>query len=154
MGQLPMNLADLLGQACDDLDTLTTLLEEERQALALGAIDGERLQRIAADKQSLIESLERTEAARRNAQAAGGYPEGDLGARRAAEDADCLDAWLAMRSASERAARLNELAGAMVATRMKQNQRILDLIHAVSEKTLYDTRGRKGSQPGHVNASA
>lgn len=149
-----MKLANLLGMQFDYLGALVTLLEQERQALAVGNIDGELLQRIAADKQALLEQLERTEEQRRQAQSDLGYPNGDVGAQAAARDTGCLDDWQAVRNASERAARLNELAGAMLKARLQHNQRMLDLIHSVAEKTLYDTRGRTGAQPGRINASA
>jgi flagella synthesis protein FlgN len=149
-----MHLAQRLRAQFDGLQALITLLEQEREALAVGAIDGERLQQLAADKQAVLAELEDSERARRAAQAEQGYPPGDAGARQAARDADCLKAWQAVRAASERAARLNELAGMMVRLRLQQNQRMLDLIHAVSEKTLYDTRGRSGPQRRQINASA
>ncbi|MBK5939755.1 flagella synthesis protein FlgN [Halochromatium roseum] len=149
-----MTLAHLLGSQYDALGTLVTLLEQERQALAVGNIDGELLQQIAADKQTLLEQLERTEQQRRQTQSALGYADGDAGAQEAARDAGCLDDWKAVRDASERAARLNELAGAMLTMRLKHNQKMLNLIHAVAEKTLYDTRGRTKAQPGRINASA
>ena len=149
-----MTLANLLGMQYDYLGALVTLLEQEHQALAVGNIDGELLQRIAADKQALLDQLERSEEQRRQAQSDLGYPHGDAGAQDAARDAGCLDDWTAVRGASERAARLNELAGAMLTTRLQHNQRMLDMIHAVAEKTLYDTRGRTGPQPGRIDASA
>jgi flagella synthesis protein FlgN len=149
-----MTLAQLLGLQSDDLSALIALLEQERQALAVGTIDGELLQRIAADKQALLERLERSEKQRRQAQVDLGYAEGDSGAQAAARDAGCLDDWTAMREASERAARLNQMTGAMLTMRLQHNQRMLDLIHAVAEKTLYDPRGRTAAQPGRLDASA
>ncbi|MFP4076317.1 MAG: hypothetical protein ACLFTD_07505, partial [Halochromatium sp.] len=65
-----------------------------------------------------------------------------------------LDAWQAVRAASEHAARRNELAGSMLWMRLKQNQRMLDLIHAVSEKTLYDPQGRTGPRSARLKVSA
>lgn len=149
-----MSLATLLGTQRDGLQRLTLLVEQECEALAAGTIDGELLQRIAADKQSLLEQLEHSEQQRRALQAEHGYPEGDEGARQAARDADCLDDWNAVRAASEHAARRNELAGSMLWMRLKHNQRMLDLIHSVSEKTLYDTQGRTGPRSGRIKVSA
>ncbi|MCF7976967.1 MAG: flagellar export chaperone FlgN [Chromatiaceae bacterium] len=149
-----MTLAHLLGMQYDALGALVTLLEQERQALAVGNIDGELLQQIAADKQTLLEQIERAEKQRRQNQSALGYADGDAGAQEAARDANCLSDWKAVRDASERAARLNELAGAMLTMRLKHNQKMLNLIHSVAEKTLYDTRGRTEAQPGRINASA
>ncbi|MBK5929771.1 flagella synthesis protein FlgN [Halochromatium salexigens] len=149
-----MGLATLLGTQRDGLQRLTLLLEQECEALTAGNIDGEWLQRIAADKQALLEQLERSEQQRREMQAEHGYAEGDAGARQAARDADCLDDWEAVRAASESAARRNELAGSMLWMRLKHNQRMLDVIHAVSEKTLYDTQGRTGPRSGRLKVSA
>lgn len=149
-----MTLAHLLGMQYDSLGALVMLLEQERQALAVGNIDGELLQRIAADKQTLLEQIERAEKQRRQTQSDLGYPDGDAGAQDAARDAGCLGDWKAVRGASERAARLNELAGAMLTMRLKHNQKMLNLIHAVAEKTLYDPRGRTEAQPGRIDASA
>ncbi|MFP4246053.1 MAG: flagella synthesis protein FlgN [Halochromatium sp.] len=149
-----MSLATLLETQRDGLQRLTALLEQECEALAAGQIDGELLQRLAADKQALLAQLEHSEQQRRAFQTAGGYPEGDAGARQAARDAGCLDAWQAVRAASEHAARRNELAGSMLWMRLKQNQRMLDLIHAVSEKTLYDPQGRTGPRSARLKVSA
>jgi flagella synthesis protein FlgN len=149
-----MRLATLLETQRDGLQRLTALLEQECEALAAGQIDGELLQRLAADKQSLLAQLEHSEQQRRALQAEQGYAEGDEGARQAAREADCLDDWSALRAASEYAARRNELAGSMLWMRLKQNQRMLDLIHAISEKTLYDTQGRTGPRSGRIDVSA
>ncbi|MBK1703319.1 flagella synthesis protein FlgN [Halochromatium glycolicum] len=149
-----MSLIRLLRTQYDHLGALISLLEQEREALANGSIDGELLQRLAADKQTLLVDLEQSEQERRAEQAAQGYPEGDAGARRAAADAGCLGAWNAVRASSERAAHLNQLVGAMVTMRLERNRQILDLIHAISEKTLYDTRGRSGVQPSQIRTSA
>jgi len=149
-----MKLAYLLGLQYDDLGALIALLDQERQALAVGRIDGDLLQRIAADKQALLEQLEQREQDRRQQQSDLGYADGDSGAQDAARDADCLDQWTLVRGMSERAARLNQLAGTMLTMRLEHNQRMLDLIHTVAEKTLYDTRGRTGAQPGRIDASA
>lgn len=149
-----MSLATLLATQRDDLQRLMLLLDQECEALAAGRIDGELLQRIAADKQSLLTQLEHSEQQRKALQAEQGYPEGNAGARQAAHDADCLGDWEALRAASERAAQRNELAGSMLWMRLKQNQRMLDLIHSISEKTLYDTQGRTGPRSGRLDVSA
>lgn len=149
-----MSLATLLETQRNGLQRLSALLEEECEALAAGQIDGELLQRLAADKQALLTQLEHSEQQRRALQTAGGYDEGDAGARQAAREAGCLDDWDAVRTASERAARRNELAGSMLWMRLKQNQRMLDLIHTLSEKTLYDTQGRTGPRSGRFKVSA
>ncbi|MDI5987321.1 flagellar protein FlgN [Halomonas sp. M4R5S39] len=149
-----MSLARLLNDQRERLATLVVLLEEELEALTVGQIDGNRLARIAAEKQALLAELERREQLRRQVQRRLGYRDGHQGAREAASDADCLAGWDATLDATERADRLNGLAGQLLAMRLSHNQRMLDFIHAVSEKTLYDPRGRPGRQPGRLNASA
>lgn len=149
-----MSLARLLDDQQERLARLKVLLEEELQALTHGEIDGRRFERIAGDKQALLGELEHFERRRRLVQAKLGYPAGLEGDRRAAQDADCLETWQSLHLLAERTARLNDLAGGLLAMRMEHNQRMLAFIHDVSEKTLYDPRGRTGSQSGRLSASA
>ncbi|GHE21087.1 flagella synthesis protein FlgN [Halomonas urumqiensis] len=149
-----MSLARLLGDQSERLAALATLLEAELEVLTAGQIDGQRLSAVAGEKQSLLEELERMESLRRQVQQRLGYPAGHQGARAAAMDAGCLAAWEACLDATERTARLNELAGQMLDVRLTHNQRMLDFISQVAEKTLYDPSGRAGRQPGRLNASA
>ncbi|PXX96474.1 flagella synthesis protein FlgN [Halomonas sp. LBP4] len=149
-----MSLARLLNDQQGRLAALVTLLEEELEALTAGQIDGSRLERIATEKQALLAELEGMEQLRRQVQRRLGYRDGHEGARAAARDADCLAGWEATLGATERADRLNRLAGQLLGMRLAHNQRMLDFIHEVSEKTLYDPRGRTGRQPGRLNASA
>lgn len=149
-----MSLARLLGEQQERLASLKALLEDELEALTHGEIDGGRLERIAVDKQTLLGELERFEGLRRQVQAKLGYPAGLEGDRQAARDAGCLETWQSLHLLTERTARLNDLAGGLLAMRMEHNQRMLAFIHDVSEKTLYDPRGRAGSQSGRLNASA
>lgn len=149
-----MSLARLLNDQQGRLAALIVLLEEELEALTAGQIDGSQLERIAAEKRVLLAELERMEQLRRQVQRRLGYRDGHEGARKAAGDADCLAGWEATLEATERANRLNGLAGQLLTIRLAHNQRMLDFIHEVSEKTLYDPRGRTGRQPGRLNASA
>jgi flagella synthesis protein FlgN len=149
-----MSLGKLLDDQHRRLDILKARLEEELESLTRGQVNGDRLLAIARDKQALLEELEAMERRRRRAQQKLGYREGIQGARQAALDAGCLEAWESMRALTERTARLNDLAGQLVSMRMEHNQHMLDFIHSVSEKTLYDPRGRAGSQSGRLNASA
>lgn len=149
-----MSLTQLLSDQRERLATLATLLEAELELLTTGQIDGQRLSTLAGEKQSLLEELERMETLRRQVQQRLGYPAGHQGARTAAMDAGCLPAWEACLDATERTARLNELAGQMLEVRLTHNQRMLDFIQRIAEKTLYDPSGRAGRQPGRLNASA
>lgn len=149
-----MSLAQLLGDQQTRLGSLNQLLEEEMELLTAGDIDGRRLERIAANKQALLGELERVEMLRRKVQGRLGYANDLQGASDAARDAGCLGAWNAMQALTERTARLNALAGQLLSLRLSHNQRMLDFIHDVAEKTLYDPRGKAGNQPGRLNASA
>lgn len=149
-----MKLPELLSAQQSKLQALISLMEEERQLLAVAQVDGGRIEEIAGEKQSLVGALNESEQQRRTLLETLGYPTDLEGARRAADAAGCLNEWLETRAATERAARLNELIGSMLGLRITHNQQMLDLIHAVAEKTLYDTRGRKGAQPGNLNTSA
>ena len=149
-----MSLARLLSEQRGRLATLTQLLEQELQQLATSQVDGEALVLVARRKQALLNEMERQETLRRQVQSRLGYVEGPKGARAAAEDADCLQEWEACLSATERTARLNDLVGELMQMRASHNQKMLDFIHQISDKTLYDPSGRTGRQPGRLNTSA
>lgn len=149
-----MSLANLLSSQQQRLDALTSLLSKEQTLLTQGDIDGEALSQIALDKQSLLAELERIETVRRSVQKRLGYAEGGDGARAAAQDVGCHNAWQDLLEKSERAARMNELTGQMLSVRMKHNQEMLDYIHKIAEKTLYKPDGRNSAQSGRINASA
>lgn len=149
-----MSLARLLSDQRGRLNTLADLLEQELQQLTSSQIDGEALAQLARDKQALLAELERVETLRRQVQTRLGYPDGPEGARTAAAEADCLAEWEACMSATERTARLNDLAGELLTMRAAHNQQMLDFIHQIADKTLYDPSGRTGRQPGRVNTSA
>lgn len=149
-----MSLARLLSDQQARLASLSTLLERECEQLTTGRIDGEALQRLADEKQALLEELERMESLRRRVQERLGYAPGLAGAAAAAEAAGCRDAWAACLARVERTARLNALAGQLLQMRMTHNQQMLDFIREIAEKTLYGPSGKTHRQPGRLNASA
>lgn len=149
-----MSLARLLADQRSRLAGLTRLLEEELQQLTLGQIDGDALSRLAESKRALLQELEHRERLRRQVQSRLGYPEGMAGAAEAAAEAGCQDEWEAYLEAAERTARLNNLAGELIRMRTSHNQQMLDYLHQVAEKTLYDPTGRAGRQPGQLSTSA
>lgn len=149
-----MSLSRLITQQCDRLEHLNRILEQELQTLSDGQIDGDALAGYAAQKSVLIKQLEHTETRRRQGQLKLGYDDGMNGARLAAYDAGCASDWDAYLAAAERTARLNDLVGGILQMRATHNQEMLNIIHQVAEKTLYDPKGRKGNQPGRLNTSA
>ncbi|WP_083000283.1 flagella synthesis protein FlgN [Halomonas sp. GT] len=149
-----MGLSRLLSDQLQRLDELVLLLSDEQAQLTKGSIDGDTLSAIALKKQALLVELERIEQLRRNVQTKLGYTEGALGAKQAANDADCLITWENLLEKSERVSRMNALTGQMLSLRMKHNQEMLDYIRQIAEKTLYKPNGRNNAQPGRFNASA
>lgn len=149
-----MSLSRLLSDQHGRLGKLKRLLEQELQLLTSSKIDGATLARIAQQKQSLLDELERMETLRRQVQTRLGYAEGLGGARDAAEEAGCLAEWNACLSATERTARLNNLVGELLEMRTAHNQAMLAFIHQIAEKTLYDPSGRASRQPGRISTSA
>lgn len=141
-----MSLAAHLAHQHQRLETLVGLLEQEREALSVGQVDGQRLNDIAGSKQALFDELDRLETQRRNAQHKLGYVDGLPGAEAAARDADCFDAWLAMRASAERARQLNELNGGLINTRLSHNQRTLNMLHEAAGKALYGPDGQSRRQ--------
>ncbi|SDN38539.1 flagella synthesis protein FlgN [Vreelandella arcis] len=149
-----MSLASLLTDQQQRVDTLISLLSNEQNLLTQGDIDGDALADVAHQKQQLLVELERIENLRRNIQERLGYESGALGAKSAAQDANCIDLWQRLLEKSERAARLNALTGQMLSLRMQHNQQMLDYIRQIAEKTLYTSTGRNMAQSGKINASA
>lgn len=149
-----MALSRLLSDQLQRLDELVVMLFDEQALLTQGDIDGDALTAIALKKQALLAELERIETLRRSVQTKLGYPDGALGAKQAANDAECLATWESLLEKSERVSRMNELTGQMLSLRMKHNQQMLDYIRQIAEKTLYKPNGRNNAQPGRINASA
>ncbi|WP_445005310.1 flagellar export chaperone FlgN [Halomonas mongoliensis] len=149
-----MSLARLLSDQNTRLGKLKRLLEEELQLLTPSQIDGDALTRVAQQKRSLLDELERMEVLRRQVQTRLGYADGLEGARAAAEEADCLAAWEACLSATEHTARLNDLVGEVLEMRTLHNHKMLAFIRQIAEKTLYDPSGRASRQSGRISTSA
>lgn len=137
-----MSLGQHLARQHDRLVTLAGLLEEERQALCEGQIDGEHLNSLAAHKRALLDELERLESQRRTAQQKLGYESGRVGAERAAVDAGCLESWHAMRTQAEQVRHQNELNGSLLQVRMSHNQRTLDFLHESAGNSFYGPNGQ------------
>lgn len=149
-----MSLASLLTDQQQRVDTLIDLLGSEQNLLTQGDIDGDALAGVAHQKQQLLAELERIESLRRSVQKRLGYENGARGAKLAAQDAGCTEAWNQLLEKSERAARMNALTGKMLSLRMQHNQQMLDYIRQIAEKTLYTPTGRNAAQSGKINASA
>lgn len=145
-----MSLAKHLEIQQRTLQQLIDLLEQERLALAVATVDGERLAELAAAKQEQLAELDRLERQRNSAQLKLGYGEGNQGAERAAADAGCLAAWRQLRDLALRARQLNQFNGDNIGTRMAHNQRILNFLHEAAGHSLYgpDGRSRRGSLSG------
>lgn len=149
-----MSLSQLINQQTDRLRQLHEVLQQELQTLSDGQVDGQALSNFASQKSVLIKKLEQAETVRRQGQQKLGYGEGMSGARQAARDAGCEKDWEHYLAATERTARLNDLVGSVLNMRAAHNQQMLNIIHQVAEKTLYDPKGRKANQPGRLNTSA
>jgi len=149
-----MSLARLLSEQRGRLNRLKELLEEELQLLTTSQVDSDSLAGIAKQKQLLLGELERMETLRRQVQTKLGYAEGIEGARSAAEEAGCLAEWNDCLDATERTARLNNLVGELIEMRSIHNQQMLEFIHQIAEKTLYDPSGRASRQSGRISTSA
>ena len=149
-----MSLARLLADQRSRLARLTQLLERELELLTASQVDGEALAQLARRKQELLADLERMETLRRQVQVRLGYASGTAGASAAAEEAGCQAEWEACLGATERTARLNDLVGELLQMRASHNQKMLDFIHQIADKTLYEPTGRTSRQPGRLNTSA
>lgn len=145
-----MSLAKHLETQQRTLQQLIDLLEQERLALSVAKVDGERLAALAEAKQARLEELDRLESQRHSAQIRLGYGEGNQGAERAAADAGCLPAWQRLRELALRAKQLNQFNGDNIGNRMAHNQRILNFLHEAAGHSLYgpDGRSRRGTLSG------
>lgn len=149
-----MSLRRLLEEQQSRLSALTRLLESEQEQLLGGTIDGPQLESIAQEKSRLLANLEKTESMRASIQRKLGYATGGEGAHQAAEDANCLDQWRTTLDLTAGIARQNERNGRLVSLRMKHNQQMLDYIHRIAEKSVYEPDGRTTSGQRHLNTSA
>ena len=149
-----MSLGAALERQRQRIAALEALLNRERQALFEGRVDGELLNRIAADKQEMLDQIERFESQRRQAQHRLGYGEDRDGAARAAADADCLSDWQALLEDAQRTARLNATNGEMIRQRLEQNQRMLNALHEAAGNSLYGPNGQTRPRRGQLSSRA
>ncbi|WP_192036486.1 flagellar protein FlgN [Halomonas sp. YLGW01] len=149
-----MSLGDHLSQQHRRLEALETLLEQERQTLCQGRVDGERLSHLATDKQALLAQIERFETQRSQAQQRLGYEPGLTGAARAAEDAGCLPIWQTLLDTAQRTARLNRLNGDMIRQRLEQNQRMLNALREAAGNSLYGPNGQTRPRQSQLSSRA
>ncbi|MBF8222245.1 flagella synthesis protein FlgN [Halomonas sp. 328] len=149
-----MGLATHLARQQRRLDALLETLREETSALARARVDGDELARLAETKQRLFQELDTLERQRRQAQARLGYAEGREGARQAAFDADCLDAWQALMALAERVRELNATNGELILERMRQNQQMLDFLREAAGTPLYGPDGQARQRDSRVSSRA
>ncbi|MCC5881528.1 MAG: flagellar protein FlgN [Halomonas sp.] len=148
-----MSLTKLLNDQQQRLGGIIELLKQERSLLAGAEIESKALAEIAERKQMLLAKLEASETLRLGVQRRLGYDDDAAGAKQAAADAGCDQAWLDTLEMTREAQRLNALNGELVALRMEQNTRLLDFIHQAAEKTVYRSSGRVAAQTGRINAA-
>lgn len=149
-----MSLAEHLERHRAHLDALIGLLDEERQLLRDGGVDGDGdgLTRVAQAKQQRFEALERFETQRRQVQQRLGYPDNRAGDARAAADAGCTTLWETIRERADQAARLNRTNGVLIGIRMAHNQRMLNFIEEAVGKGLYGPDGQARGGGGQVSS--
>lgn len=150
-----MSLAKHLETQQHAVREFVELLEREQRLLAEADVDGQQLIEVADGKRRVLAEIERLDGIRSGAQRRLGYADGASGAEQAARDAQCLDAWLALRDLAERAQTLNQLNGDVIRLRMEQNQRILNFLNEAAGKPLYGPNGQARRQGiGGVSSSA
>lgn len=150
-----MPLGEHLARQRRRLETLEALLGRERELLGEGAIDGEALARVAADKRALFDRLEAGENERRGLLSERGYRDDRAGAAQAAVDAGCADLWQAIRDLAARVARGNRLNGALIRMRFEYNRRLLDSLQRFAGGPLYGPDGHsRGGAGGRLASRA
>lgn len=137
-----MSLAKHLLTQQNALKEFIELLEQEQRVISTAEIDGQRLVEIAERKGLVLQDIERLEITRTRAQARLGYPDGRVGAERAAQDAHCSDIWQTLLDLMERSQLLNEVNGRIIKMRMEQNQRILNFLSEAAGQSLYGPNGQ------------
>ncbi|MBG12639.1 MAG: flagellar protein FlgN [Alcanivorax sp.] len=147
-----MSLAEHLERHRARLDALIGLLDEERQLLRNGGVDGDGLARVAQAKQEQFQALERFETQRRQVQRRLGYDDDRAGDARAAADADCAGLWESIRERADQVARLNRTNGLLIGIRLEHNQRMLNFIEEAAGKGLYGPDGQARAAGGHVSS--
>lgn len=149
-----MSLRESLERQRQRIASLEALLNDERQALFAGRVDGELLNRIAADKQEVLAQVERFETQRSQVQQRLGYDAGLEGAASAASDAGCLPVWQALLEDAQRTARLNAINGDMIRQRLEQNQRMLNALREAAGNSLYGPNGQSEPRRSLVSSRA
>ena len=147
-----MSLAEHLERHRTRLDALIGLLDEERQLLANGGVDGDGLARVAQAKLEQFQALERFETQRRQVQRRLGYDDDQAGDVRAAADAGCAGLWESIRERADQAARLNRTNGVLIGIRLEHNQRMLNFIEEAAGKGLYGPDGQARAAGGQVSS--
>lgn len=147
-----MSLAEHLERHRARLNALIGLLDEERQLLRNGGVDGDGLARVAQAKQEQFQALERFETQRRQVQRRLGYDDDRAGDARAAADAGCAGLWESIRERADQVARLNRTNGLLIGIRLEHNQRMLNFIEEAAGKGLYGPDGQARAAGGHVSS--
>lgn len=144
-----MTFASVVEQQHLRLKQLKQLLESEQQLLSQGAIDGEALSQVAADKRPLYDDLEKLEALRDKLAQNKGFSNTPRAMQNFAELEKMLPQWNAMRLTAQRVAQLNKLNGELIEHRLRHNQQMLNLLRESSAEHA-PTYSSSGSQSARV----
>src|SRR5690554_52581 len=150
-----MSLRQHLEQQVTRLTELQSLLEQEQLVLGDGQIDGDQLQQLATQKQTLQQDIEKSEAKRRAAQVKLGFNESGRDASAAAEQAGCGDVWQQLLERTQRVAQLNSLNGELIQHRLHHNQQMLNILRdAAGGTAMYGADGNQEKTPQRINSKA
>ncbi|WP_417657396.1 flagella synthesis protein FlgN [Pseudidiomarina aestuarii] len=150
-----MGLQTHLNAQITRLTNLQQLLEQEQSMLSAGTIDGAELERIAQAKTALQQEIETAEEQRRTAQHKLGFAADSKGARKAAQQAGCIDTWETLLQAAERVAKMNQLNGELIQHRLHHNQHMLNILRDASGGgQLYGSDGNQPTRPQRINSKA
>lgn len=149
-----MSLSRLLQSQTSRLEALSRLLCDEQELLLAGQVEGQALERVADDKQELLESLQITERNRLAVQKRLGYQADAEGSHQAAEDAGCLEEWQVMLELAQQTARQNQRNGRLISVRSQHNRQMLDYLQSIAEARPYTAKGRPHGGASRINASA
>lgn len=143
-----MSLAEHLRYRKQHLESLRSLLSEERELLTVGQVDGARLNGVASRKQEHLAALEGAEQQWRES---GQVPEDD--SDHAAERAGCLPLWRDTGDLARQVARLNRLNGQLIQLRLEHNQRLLNTLREAAGGELYGPDGQARGKSGRLSSS-
>lgn len=152
-----MSLRQHLTAQVERLEQLNALLEQEQKLLGDGKIDGEKLQQLAARKQTLQQAIEANETKRRAAQQKLGFSNDAAGAKEAAKQADCADIWQQLLERTQRIAQLNDLNGELIQHRLHHNQQMLNILRDAAGSggtAMYGADGSQDTTPQRINSKA